>query len=105
MPAPPKGELLCIDRESVASKPSLNRLMDPFTDCIKLEIDFMVGKTKNFQTILRKDTAPFTVIQKPLFSNMLCSVQFYDQLCTRTVEISNKRFNNALLINFYRVVT
>ena len=38
---------MCIDRESVASKPSLNRLMDPFTDCIKLEIDFMVGKTKN----------------------------------------------------------
>ena len=95
---------MCIEREGVASKPSLNRLMNPFTDCIKLEIDFMVGKTKYLQTILRKDTAPFTVVQKPLFSNMLRSVQFYDQLCTRAVEISNKRFNNALFVNFYGIV-
>ena len=103
MPAPPRGELLCIYRESVASKARLNRLMDFFTDCFKLKIHFMIRKTKNIQSVLRKDTAPFTVLQKPLFGGVLFSIQFDDQLCARTVEISNKRFNDALLINFYRV--
>ena len=77
--------------------------MDFFTDCFKLKIHFIIRKTKNIQAVLRKDAAPFTVIQKPLFGGVLCSIQFDDQLCARTVKISNKRFNDALLINFYRV--
>ena len=105
MPAPPRGELVCIYRESTASKARLYHLMNPFTDCFKLKINFMIRKTKNTQAVLRKDTASFTVVQKPLFGGMLCSIQFDDQLCAGTVKISNKRFNNALLINFYRVVT
>ena len=99
----PEGELLCIYRESAASKARLNRLMDFFTDCFKLKIHFIIRKTKNIQAVLRKDAAPFTVIQKPLFGGVLCSIQFDDQLCARTVKISIKRFNDALLINFYRV--
>ena len=77
--------------------------MDFFTDGFKLKIHFIIGKTKNIQAVLRKDAAPFTVIQKSLFGGVLCSIQFDDQLCARTVEISNKRFNDALLINFYRL--
>ena len=87
----PEGELLCIYRESAASKARLNRLMDFFTDCFKLKIHFIIRKTKNIQAVLRKDAAPFTVIQKPLFGGVLCSIQFDDQLCARTVKISNKK--------------
>ena len=81
----------------------LDRLVDPFADGFKLEIDLVVGETKDFQTIPGKNAAACLVVLKSLFRAMLMPVQFDDQLRTGTVKICDKRFNNALLVDLYRI--
>ena len=81
----------------------LDCLVDPFADGFKLEIDLVVGETKDFQTIPGKNAAACLVVLKSLFRAMLMPVQFDDQLRTGAVKICDKRFNNALLVDLYRI--
>jgi len=78
---------------------------DQIAHSLKLQINFTVCEPQHLNTIAFNDFCADSVTVQAFFREMLRSINFDNQFRGRTIKVRNERINDALFVDFHRVIT